>query len=243
MDNERLRVFNRDVIKYIAMLTMLLCHIAQTQLFELTPVWYETLENIGHFTAPVMCFFLVEGYQYTRSKINYGLRLLVFALLSQIPFQLAFHYGTMNMIFTLWICYMSLVVMEHVQDPTAQCILCTVLVMLSAFSDWAFIAPILSILLYKSDGDRKMMAYSYGIVGIIFIVLNMPNYTVESGKLTLETIFRSVASGIGIFAAAFTVLVLYNGRRIEHGRNLSKWFFYVFYPAHLLILYLLKTFV
>ena len=39
------------------------------------------------------------------------------------------------------------------------------------------------------------------------------------------------------------VLVFYNGKRIEHGKEASKWFFYIFYPTHLLILYLLKTFV
>lgn len=243
MDNGRLRVLNRDVIKYIAMLTMVLSHIAQIELFELTPVWYEILEDIGHFTAPVMCFFLVEGYQYTRSKKNYGLRLLFFAILSQMPFQLAFHYGTMNMIFTLLICYMILVVMERVRDLTVQCILCTALVMLSLFSDWAFIAPILTILLYRSGQDRKKLAYSYGIVTMIFVLLNMGNDTVEPGNITLRVIFRSAASGTGILAAAFTVLVLYNGRRMERGKNLSKWFFYLFYPAHLLILYLLKTFV
>lgn len=109
-----LRILNRDVIKYIAMFTMLLNHIAHVFLTVGTS-FRELLEDIGYFTAPVMCYFMVEGYAYTRSKVRYGLRLLLFAIFSQIPFQLVFgrNYG-LNMIYTLFCCFLILVVMERV---------------------------------------------------------------------------------------------------------------------------------
>ena len=56
-----LQVLNRDVIKYIAMLTMLLNHIAHVFLIRGT-LLHEIFEDVGYFTAPVMCYFLVEGY-------------------------------------------------------------------------------------------------------------------------------------------------------------------------------------
>lgn len=245
MKTERmnLRVLNRDIIKYIAMFTMLLNHIAHIGLFPLSPVLYEVFEDIGYFTAPVMCFFMVEGFQYTRSRKRYGLRLLLFAVISQIPYELAFHYGSMNMIFTLLLCFLILTAMDQIENTAACTVVCTILVLISGISDWAFVAPVLTILLYQSEGNRKKMALSYGMVCLVFVLLNMGSMTTEPGNPTPEIIFRSLATGIGILAAGFTVLVLYNGKRIECGKNISKWFFYIFYPAHLLILYLLKTFV
>lgn len=78
MDTElRQKPLNRDIIKYIAMFTMLLKHIANVFL-PVTSIGYERLTGIGYFTAITMCYFPAEGYGYTRSKRNYGLRPLFF---------------------------------------------------------------------------------------------------------------------------------------------------------------------
>ena len=73
-------MLNRDQIKYIAVILMALNHIANIFLKEGT-VPFLLLRNLGYFTAPVMCYFLVEGYYYTHSRKQYGQRLLLFALL------------------------------------------------------------------------------------------------------------------------------------------------------------------
>ena len=101
----------RDAIKYLAIFTMLLNHIANVLLPENTILW-EVLVDIGYFTAITMCYFLVEGFYYTHSRRKYGERLLIFAGISQVPYMIAFGNSQLNMIFTLFICFMILVVQE-----------------------------------------------------------------------------------------------------------------------------------
>ena len=114
---------NRDQIKYVAMFTMLLNHIANVFL-EPGTFLFEVMVDVGYFTAITMCYFLVEGYCYTRSKEKYGKRLLLFALISEIPFCLAFteegtiSFVSMNMLFTLFLCFLILYAMERsLQEP------------------------------------------------------------------------------------------------------------------------------
>lgn len=234
------RILNRDVIKYIAMVTMFLNHFAHMFLQAGTAA-YEVLLDIGIFTAPVMCYFLVEGYMHTRSKVKYGLRLFLFALLSQLPFQLALGYKMLNMIFTLLCCFLILVVMEKVSSPMLKAVLCVLLVLMTMVADWAVVAPLTTILLCNAWGDRKRMAHGFLVVYLLFSMLNVPSYTSgETGGWTAYAVFQGLLSGLGILAAAVTVLALYNGERAKRGRNFSKWFFYIFYPAHLLVLYLIK---
>lgn len=240
MAEKRLQVLNRDAIKYIAMLTMLLNHIAHVFLERGTPL-YEIFEDIGFFTAPVMCFFLVEGYGYTHSKVRYGLRLLLFAAVSQIPFYLAFGYQSLNMMYTLFCCFLILVVVERVDSPLLKMGLSMLLMFATVPGDWPVVAPILTILLANDWGDRRMMTRDFCLTYLLFAVLNVQSYmNGEPGDWTLYAVTHALLSGLGILAAAVATLVLYNGERARHGKDFSKWFFYMFYPGHLFILYLIK---
>lgn len=235
-----LRVLNRDVIKYIAMFTMLLNHTGHVFLTRGT-ILYEILEDIGFFTAPVMCFFMVEGYAYTRSKARYGLRLFLFAVLSQIPFTLAFGQRGLNMIYTLFCCFLILVVMERVSSPVLQGGCVMFLILATVNGDWPIVAPLLTFLLCRNGGDRRKQAVSFGVAYLLFAVLNTQNYMFgEQGDWTAYAVTHAALSGVGILVAAVVVLVFYNGERAKKGRHFSKWFFYLFYPVHLLVLYWIK---
>lgn len=237
-----LQVLSRDAIKYMAMFTMLLNHIAHVLLTRGTPL-YEIFEDIGYFTAPVMCFFLVEGYDYTRSKMKYGLRLLLFAAVSQVPYTLAFHYGNLNMIYTLFCCFLILIVMDKVGNPWLRMLLGVLLMLATVIGDWALLAAIFTILFRNSRGDRKKLVRSFGVAYALFVLLNVQSYMYGvKGDWTLYAVAHAMLAGLGIIAAAVAVLVLYNGRRAERGRNFSKWFFYIFYPAHLTVLYFIKAY-
>ena len=80
----------------------------------LTPgtMLFEVMIDVGYFTAITMCYFLVEGYGYTHDKKKYGERLLLFGVISFVPFCLAFGMIQMNMLCTLFLCFLILKVME-----------------------------------------------------------------------------------------------------------------------------------
>ena len=233
---------NRDAIKAIAMATMLLNHIANALLSPQSP-WFEPLVNIGYLTAVTTCYFLVEGYGYTHDRKAYALRLLVFALISQIPYQLALGFFQLNMLFTLLVCFGIVHVwVSWGADKGPQKVLVVLgLFFASLFMDWAILAPVFTLMFASwrygdapACGTRSVLARLFVGDALIFFFLNLP------AEWTAQAMLQAAASSLGILAAGAVILLFYNGKRAEHGRTFWKWFFYLFYPAHLAVLAVIK---
>ena len=223
----------RDAIKYIAILTMLLNHIANVFLPENTVLW-EVLIDIGYFTAITMCYFLVEGFYYTHSRRKYGERLLIFAGISQVPYMMAFDFSQLNMIFTLFICFMILVIQDKMMASKWRIPLTIALLILSIYSDWAILAPVFTLWFHAAWGNRKKIAKAYGIGAALFILFNYASYA--ETLPAAQALFHALLSAIGIAVSGIVILCFYNGKKSEKAPKFSKWFFYIFYPVHLLVL-------
>ena len=122
-----------DLLKLTALMTMLIDHIGAGILERLLIDGYVTdyalylkiyqldtvLRIIGRISFPIFCFLLAEGFLHTRSRRGYAFRLLVFALLSEIPFDLLFSGGlnrnSQNVFWTLLIGLLVLRGMEGVR--------------------------------------------------------------------------------------------------------------------------------
>lgn len=223
----------RDSIKYIAIFTMLFNHIANVLLTPDT-ILYEVLVDIGYFTAITMCYFLVEGFYYTHSRKKYGQRLLIFAAISQIPYTLAIGFEQMNMIFTLFLCFMILVIQENMRTNVWRIPLIVGLLLVSIYSDWAILAPVFTIWFQNARGDHKKVMHAYGIGAALFVFFNYTSY-VETLP-PVQALIHALLSAVGILVSGIVILCFYNGKKSGHAGKFSKWFFYIFYPAHLLIL-------
>ena len=213
---------SRDAIKYIAMLTMLINHIANV--FLPAGMWYTNLcLYIGYFTAVTMCYF-------TRSKRKYAGRLLGFAVLAQLPYQLAFPengiagFVQFNMLFTLLLCFLVLLAQERIHDRVLRGAAIVLLICASLFCDWALL-----FIWARDSRPRKQIAFAAAAV------LYGGMAGLGSGSLA-----ETVGCAVPILTAGFVILYLYNGQRARRGRSFSKWFFYTFYPAHLLVLGLIR---
>ncbi|MDF2886393.1 MAG: hypothetical protein K0R23_778 [Lacrimispora sp.] len=180
------------------------------------------LRTIGRISFPIFCFLLVEGFLHTKDVKKYGIRLLAFALISEIPFDLAifnswFHPGYQNVFFTLFI---GLWVLEWYQkamgDPLWQLFAigvgCGVSILLK--SDYNIDGIALILVLYVFRDNKKLQTVLSGIMAAL---------------ISLSCL------GAGVFA--LLPIHMYNGKKGE--RNL-KYLFYWFYPLHLILLYILR---
>ena len=246
MDNKMKIELNRDQIKYIAVFTMLLNHVAN---IFLQPGIFacEALKDIGYFTAPVMCWFLVEGYRCTRSVKKYAGRLLIFAVISQLPYYLAFArnhlapWYTLNMIFTLFLCLCLMIAEEKISDPGKKSLVVLGIIAVSSICDWAILAPLYTLWFYRAGEDPKRRKKAFFIAALVFAICIreiMPSVTAELPGAA--GIAAGAGAMIAVLAAGGCVLVFYNGKKSQKHFLVKKYFFYVFYPAHLVILALLK---
>lgn len=228
--------FTANTLKIIAIMAMLIDHIAWRFVPTATPLGI-IMHIIGRLTMPIMCFFIAEGFFHTRNKRKYAIRLLLFAIISQIPFayQQSGHIlpqyhnlfdaiESINVIFTLflglialWVCKSNL----HKAKKVLLVIGCCVLAMAC---DWAL----------------------FGVLYVLAFGLNRANFKRQAAWFSAVTVFMVTGSAIMSTEQLFQVgvllslplLYLYNGKR--GGYAWSKWAFYVFYPLHLLILGLIK---
>lgn len=230
---------NRNQIKYIAITAMLLDHMAA---FLLTPekhpaltVLYIIMRTIGRIAAPVMFYFLVEGYVHTSSRKYYALRLLAFAILSQIPYSLVrfgkASAGDLNVIFTLLISFLMLAVTDMIKSQVIKGMAVALFMLISVFSDWGLLGPLMVWIFYMNKGNKIKQIRDYLMIiciqmicTVIFLICNTQNW------------YEGICQ-LGIFLV-IPLLQFYNG---EPGRRtvVNKWLFYVFYPLHLILIWLI----
>ncbi len=207
---------NSFQLKWIAIITMLIDHTGAI-LFPREMIF----RIIGRIAFPIFCFLIVEGYFHTRDICRYIMRLGVFALLSEIPYDLAFHgnvleFGGQNVFFTLMLGVLMMYAVERSSLIPVK-IADVLLAMWAAgflHTDYGYKGIVL-ILIYYVLHEKKMKA-------------------VCAGALWNFTYGIKAIQNYGVFAAV--PLAFYNGMR---GPKL-KYFFYIFYPGHLLVLYMLS---
>lgn len=231
-DNSALKKgISAGALKMIAVVTMLIDHVAATILvrhFYATGDYslydfYFVLRQIGRIAFPIYCFMLVEGLERTRSKTKYLLRMAGFALISEIPFDLAFssevlEFGYQNVFFTLTIGLAVMIVLHKIETGMHNLIaqfLLYIPVVLAGMAMAGFM---------RTDYDWR------GVACILVMYLLRRNLKAQliAGYAAFVLLLGEIAA-----SPAFILLAFYRGRK----GFTCKAFFYGFYPIHLLILY------
>lgn len=188
---------------------------------------------LGRITAPVMCWFLVQGFIHTSSKKKYALRLLIFSVLAQIPYALIRSdtrgFAGLNVIYTLLVSFLMLCVLETKLETFPKWVIIITLLALSVIGDWAIFAPLMVLFFYLFREDRRCLLLFYSIASAMVVITDITVLIVRH-YLWYQELWQ-----LGMFLFIPLVL-LYKG---EPGSRhpFHKWFFYIFYPAHLLLLW------
>jgi hypothetical protein len=207
------------------------------------------LTCIGRLAFPIFAFMLVEGYFHTRNLKRYALRLLLFAVISEIPFNLMyssspFYPFHQNVIWTLFIGLWMIHLNEKAKQsskltviiPTAVgTVLLGSLLGLLSFADYNAAGVLMILVFYFFRGKSRWCILGQ-LAGMYYI-----NFEMLQGLVFPVTIFGETLEipqqGLAIFS--LPILWLYQGRK---GYS-SKWFqqlCYWFYPAHMLLLWLIR---
>ncbi|MDE6035842.1 MAG: conjugal transfer protein TraX [Ruminococcus sp.] len=214
-------------LKYIAIIAMLIDHIAY--LFVREPIIYCCMRFIGRTTAPVMCFFISEGYHHTRNLKKYFQRMGVFAIVSHFTFAYCFDSEKSSIITTLFLSLSAVHIVNT--DKIKKEFVLPVIVFICTVAkrcDWGSEAVMYTLAFELARGNRKNQVIAYGLTASIFKVCPLILATIQDVSSITVQWYR-----LGILIP-IPLLLLYNGEK--GGRKYTKWVFYVFYPIHLLIL-------
>lgn len=219
MKNISIKILSSSALKIIAVISMLTDHIAATGLFfklyegDRAMQIYYCMRMIGRIAFPIYVFLIVEGFVHTKDIKKYIIRMVLFAIVSEVPFDLAFsnsffYMNYQNVMWTLLICVVMLYFIKKYHDFRFFTIIISCALAWLIKCDYMFIGPLAAACMYL---------------------------------LREKKIYQSLATAI-IFSfepAAVLSLIpinMYNGKR---GINL-KYLFYAFYPLHLLVLVYLR---
>lgn len=220
-------------LKYIAIIAMFIDHFAYI-FVPCDSFAYGIMRFIGRFTIPVMCYFICEGYHYTKNLRKYYIRMIIFAVISHFAYSYGF-YGTFfsftqsSVIATLTLCLLSVNIVNTKKLSIAYKL---PLIAIAAFfadkCDWGMTAIVFTLSFEFARGDKKKQCIAYSIAATWYC-LPVIEYLIK-GQFD---IFAANWYKFGLYIPGI-VIMLYNGKR--GGGKISKWVFYVFYPLHLLIL-------
>lgn len=229
---EWMRGFSGSVLKCIAIITMLIDHIGATVLARFLGTGdgsiflyqtYTVMRIIGRIAFPIFCFLLVEGFEHTKDRKRYAARLLIFAVISEVPFDLAFsgkiiQLSYQNVFFTLFIGLLTMAAFQAIEQKI----------------EWNSLVRGLLFggVLFVSMGIASWMHTDYAALGVMCIIVLY---------VFRKTRGAQILAGCLAFCwwelpalVAFIPIAFYNGKR---GWNM-KYIFYAFYPLHLIVLYL-----
>lgn len=237
-----MKKLNSNHLKIIAIIAMTIDHIADLLYPGMPNIFISNVMHIiGRLTAPIMFFFICEGYHYTKNVKNYISRLFIFALISHfaycfafginfIPFSTGDIFNQTSIMWTLAWAVVALHILHGKNNLKEwQKWLLIILINLITFSsDFSSIAVMAILFMYDRRGNLNsqmisMMAWLtlYALISYLFV-------SKTYGLIAMTAIL------------VYPLLKNYNGKRGK--AKWLKWFFYLYYPLHLIIIGALRLY-
>lgn len=214
------------VLKIIACISMFIDHLSYGLFGKMT--W---LNYIGRIAFPIFAFQIVEGYAHTKDIKKYFLRLTLFAFISEIPFYL-FHRivsteFALNVMFTLALGLFCIWVWEKLPNKILSILIIAITSITAEVThmDYGYWGVLLVFVFHLCKNQKIVTAI--GFTGMVLIKYLPP-------LIKYSFYYQHILLFIGTLLAIVPIL-LYNGKQ---GKKI-KYFLYIFYPVHLILLYVL----
>jgi len=226
---KKFRFLDGTMLKIVAMISMVFDHVGNVFFPEL--IW---LRMVGRIAMPIFSFCIAEGYIHTSNRKKYIFRLGLFALISEAPFDLAFEgkisLNHQNIMLTYFLSVIALRLFDLICGKINE--------ESGGYSIWKIILGTLSVVTVAIIALLLKADYTYYAVIAVFLFYIFRN-SIHYLRTGVGVAYLALTRTMGFYCTTgFSIipLLLYNG---EKGKGL-KWFFYVFYPGHLILLYVLK---
>ena len=227
-----MKIFNGFQLKIIMVIAMTIDHVGE--FIPGAPLW---TRYVGRLAAPIFFYLLVEGFFNTKSRKKYMERLLVGGIIMLLGSKILTYLfqrpmGIPNNIFlsmALNIALLRAIELKKKSIKKTKAILIIVaLLMIIPFTEGGLFVTIMVLIFYYNRDDKNRMCILYVILSLAMVL----------GHGTLyNRLFVTNYQWMMVFSLLF--ILMYNG---ERGRK-SKKFFYVFYPVHIWILYVLGMYI
>ena len=232
------KCLNSNHLKLIAIIAMTIDHAADLLFpnFQ-TNALSISMHLIGRITAPIMWFFICEGFFYTKNIKKYLLRMGIFAIISHFAYCFAFGInflplkdGIFNQTSVIWPLFWSIVTLWIINNSKfkewIQWILVILICIITFPSDWSCIPVMAIAIMYSNRGNVNKQT-----IGMMFWVIV---YALVS-FFFVNKVYALIQLGVIL---VYPLLKMYNG---EKGKaNWMKWLFYFYYPAHLILVGILR---
>lgn len=221
-------------LKLIAITSMLIDHVNKALIYPnltsndgVLTVVSNLFDIIGRIAFPLFCFLLVEGYFKTRSRKKYLFNLLLFGVISEVPFDMFttacfFYMNWNNVMFTLAFVLMTIWSIDILKEKMQK-----LPKVLWYFVSWIIIIIMCIAAIYLSlDYEHHAILIGY----FFYLFHDVPLFAIPFGYASMYTQPWSLLG--------FGLTLTYNGERGKQNKMLNYWF----YPAHLLILGILRLY-
>ena len=236
--------FNASALKTIAIITMVIDHISWG-FFDFYSWQGYFLHIIGRLTIPIMCFFIAEGFRKTHDLKRYIMRMAVFAAISIVPFYLFFHEEyeyRQNIIFDYLLALLLLSVLESKRFGKPVKVILSALLVITSFAigGWPIMPMVYVLIFYYADSFKKQAVWfcssTVGLVLFMMLAITL-NSKLNFYPMYSNWVWWDKSYFLG-FMLALPLLKRYNGEKGSY--PFGRYFFFVFYPAHFLVLFASK---
>lgn len=249
---------NSSALKIMAMILMLIDHIGALivlpymmtvtdyELYQRLHSLYDILRLIGRVAMPIFVYQLVLGNRFTKNKSRYILNILIFTLISEIPYNFLLSDSIIDIkdqsiMWALLLGALMMACLDLVNKEKVSIIYSMLIVLITCViayfirSDYGFSAIILIASIYFLIDHRELMIYISPVVFLLsyFLMKYMnPRYRDQAVE-------RLASEAMCVVAFIFIA----NDNGIRKGGKTLKWIGYLFYPLHLTIIYLIRRFI